>query len=133
MGETSFELEKKQIKKELAEKENLNIINSNIDSTNFYYPEKVVNKLKKLNNNLKKDNTVKKFNVGIIRDEGSNGDREMLAALEMAGLIFNICMNDLLDDNNILNNMRGLVFVGGFSYADVLVLLMDGLMLLKII
>lgn len=118
---TSFELEKKQIKKELAEKENLNIINSNIDSTNFYYPEKVVNKLKKLNNNLKKDNTVKKFNVGIIRDEGSNGDREMLAAFEMAGFnVFNICMNDLLDDNNILNNMRGLVFVGGFSYADAL-------------
>ena len=118
---TSFEFEKKQIKKELAEKENLNIINSNIDSTNFYYPEKVVNKLKKLNNNLKKNNTVKKFNVGIIRDEGSNGDREMLTAFEMAGFnVFNICMNDLLDDNNILNNMRGLVFVGGFSYADAL-------------
>ena len=59
--------------------------------------------------------------VAIIREEGSNGDREMAAAFYSAGFnIIDICMNDFIINPNLtLNNIRGLAFVGGFSYSDV--------------
>jgi phosphoribosylformylglycinamidine (FGAM) synthase-like amidotransferase family enzyme len=51
---------------------------------------------------------------------GSNGDREMVAALYMAGFeVWDITMSDLCEGRIALDGFRGLVFVGGFSYADV--------------
>ena len=59
--------------------------------------------------------------VGIIREEGSNGDREMHSAFYSAGFeTWDITMSDLLSGKISLDRFRGLVFVGGFSYADVL-------------
>ncbi|KAM5152249.1 phosphoribosylformylglycinamidine synthase [Mantella aurantiaca] len=59
--------------------------------------------------------------VGVVREEGSNGDREMAAALLMAGFeVWDVTMEDLLSGGSTLDIFRGLVFVGGFSYADVL-------------
>lgn len=59
--------------------------------------------------------------VAIIREEGTNGDREMAAALLQAGFcVHDITMTDLLGGNIKLEGFRGLVFPGGFSYADVL-------------
>ncbi|KAI0496230.1 hypothetical protein KFK09_022541 [Dendrobium nobile] len=59
--------------------------------------------------------------VAIIREEGSNGDREMSAAFHAAGFEpWDITMSDLLKGLISLNDFRGLAFVGGFSYADVL-------------
>ncbi|KAK9795604.1 hypothetical protein WJX73_007566 [Symbiochloris irregularis] len=59
--------------------------------------------------------------VAVIREEGSNGDREMSAAVYMAGLQpCDITMSDLLAERASLDGFQGLVFVGGFSYADVL-------------
>ncbi|KAL6009834.1 hypothetical protein ACLOJK_000264 [Asimina triloba] len=59
--------------------------------------------------------------VAVIREEGSNGDREMSAALYAAGFEpWDIAMSDLLSGHASLCDFRGLVFVGGFSYADVL-------------
>uniref|UniRef100_A0A8C4QRP9 Phosphoribosylformylglycinamidine synthase n=1 Tax=Eptatretus burgeri TaxID=7764 RepID=A0A8C4QRP9_EPTBU len=58
--------------------------------------------------------------VATIREEGSNGDREMVAALHMAGFeVWDITMQDLLAGVVTLDRFRGIVFVGGFSYADV--------------
>jgi len=58
--------------------------------------------------------------IAIIREEGSNGDREMAAAFYTAGFdVYDICMNDLLNNNVNLDDYRGIVFVGGFSYSDV--------------
>lgn len=58
--------------------------------------------------------------VAIIREEGSNGDREMAAALHMVGFeVWDVNVQDLLDEKIDLGPFRGLVFVGGFSYADV--------------
>ena len=63
----------------------------------------------------------KKPRVAIIRDEGSNGDREMSSAFYAAGFDpWDIHMRDLLDDKVDLDQFRGIVFVGGFSYGDVL-------------
>jgi phosphoribosylformylglycinamidine synthase len=68
----------------------------------------------------------KKHRVAVVRQEGSNGDREMHAAFHLAGFeVWDVNMNDLLlpDDHAgalcSLDIFRGLVFVGGFSYADV--------------
>jgi phosphoribosylformylglycinamidine synthase len=59
--------------------------------------------------------------VAIIRDEGSNGDREMTSAFFMSGFeTWDVTMTDLLKGSISLDAFRGAVFVGGFSYADVL-------------
>ncbi|CAK9135648.1 unnamed protein product [Ilex paraguariensis] len=65
--------------------------------------------------------TISKPNVAVIREEGSNGDREMAAAFYAAGFEpWDITMSDLLNGVVSLQEFRGIVFVGGFSYADVL-------------
>jgi len=59
--------------------------------------------------------------VAIIREEGSNGDREMTSAFHTAGFeTWDVAMTDLLSGEADLAHFRGAVFVGGFSYADVL-------------
>ena len=67
--------------------------------------------------------------VAVIREEGSNGDREMAAAFYAAGFdVWDVTMTDLLEGRQHLNcgssddgrPFRGVAFVGGFSYADVM-------------
>ncbi len=59
--------------------------------------------------------------VAIIREEGSNGDREMTSAFHMAGFeTWDVSMFDLVEGRVGLDGFRGVAFVGGFSYADVL-------------
>jgi phosphoribosylformylglycinamidine synthase len=58
--------------------------------------------------------------VAILRDEGSNSDREMSSAFFAAGFEpWDITMTDLLDQRVDLESFRGIAAVGGFSYADV--------------
>lgn len=62
-----------------------------------------------------------KVRVAVIREEGSNGDREMAAALHLAGMDpWDVSTSDLAEGRVTLDGFRGAVFVGGFSYADVL-------------
>jgi phosphoribosylformylglycinamidine synthase len=59
--------------------------------------------------------------VAILREEGSNGDREMTSAFHVAGFEpWDVVMSDLLTGRINLEGFRGVVAVGGFSYADVL-------------
>jgi phosphoribosylformylglycinamidine (FGAM) synthase-like amidotransferase family enzyme len=59
--------------------------------------------------------------VAVLRQEGSNGDREMTAAFFAAGFeVWDVNMHDLLKGDVTLDRFNGLAFVGGFSYADVL-------------
>ncbi|HDK43149.1 MAG TPA: phosphoribosylformylglycinamidine synthase, partial [Desulfobacteraceae bacterium] len=58
--------------------------------------------------------------VAILRDEGSNSDRELTSAFYMAGFEpWDITMTDLLEERINLDQFRGLAAAGGFSYADV--------------
>ena len=58
--------------------------------------------------------------VAILREEGSNGDREMTSAFYQAGFVpWDITMTDLIDGRITLERFRGVVAVGGFAYADV--------------
>jgi phosphoribosylformylglycinamidine synthase len=62
-----------------------------------------------------------KHKVAIIRQEGSNGDREMISAFLSAGLeAWDVTVSDLVNGDVTLDIFRGIVFVGGFSFADVL-------------
>jgi phosphoribosylformylglycinamidine synthase len=59
--------------------------------------------------------------VAILREEGSNGDREMTSAFYEAGFeTWDVTMSDLAVGRASLETFQGVVFVGGFSYADVL-------------
>ena len=59
--------------------------------------------------------------VAILREEGSNGDREMASAFHAAGFEpWDVTMSDLAAGTVTLEGFRGVAFVGGFSYADVL-------------
>ncbi|XP_065283087.1 phosphoribosylformylglycinamidine synthase [Dermacentor albipictus] len=64
------------------------------------------------------DSTMK---VAVLREEGVNSDREMAASFYMAGFeAWDVTMTDLLEGAVTLDGFQGLVFPGGFSYADVL-------------
>ena len=56
-----------------------------------------------------------KYRVAIIREEGSNGEYEV-AGFEP----WDVHVRDLLSGRITLEGFRGTVFLGGFSYADVL-------------
>jgi phosphoribosylformylglycinamidine synthase len=59
--------------------------------------------------------------VAVIREEGSNGDREMTSAFRAAGFEpWDVVMSDLRATRIDLERFRGVVFVGGFSFADVM-------------
>ena len=86
----------------------------------YYIPESIKNNLLLFNNsNIPSD--INKFKVGILREEGSNGDNEMKSAFYHAGFdIYDITTNDLNNNPRLLESFRGIVYVGGFSFSDVL-------------
>jgi phosphoribosylformylglycinamidine synthase len=62
-----------------------------------------------------------KPSVAVVREEGSNSDREMASAFHLAGFeVWDVTMSDLLEGRIILDAFQGLGFPGGFAYADVL-------------
>jgi phosphoribosylformylglycinamidine synthase len=59
--------------------------------------------------------------VAVVREEGTNSDREMGSAFHLAGFeVWDISMSDLLSGRMALDGFHGLGFPGGFAYADVL-------------
>ena len=59
--------------------------------------------------------------VAILREQGVNGHVEMAAAFERAGFTaVDVHMSDLFEERVDLQNFKGLVACGGFSYGDVL-------------
>jgi len=65
--------------------------------------------------------SARKHRVAIVREEGSNGDREMTSAFFAAGFEpWDVTMSDLRTGRVDLWPFRGVAFVGGFSFADVM-------------
>ncbi len=66
-------------------------------------------------------NVNKKPIAGVLREQGSNSEREMAYALHLAGfLVKDIHMTDLISGREDLTHIDFLVAVGGFSNSDVL-------------
>ena len=65
-------------------------------------------------------NAPNKPRVAVLREEGTNGEREMQAACVAAGLApWDVAMSDLLEGRVNLDQFQGAIFAGGFSYMDV--------------
>jgi len=62
-----------------------------------------------------------KYSVLILRDDGSNGDKEMCAYFKIHGFsVFNYNTKMLSKNMSILDNVDGIAFVGGFTYSDIM-------------
>jgi phosphoribosylformylglycinamidine synthase len=109
--ETSYELEKLQMNPAMADEERKNVHDRPGPGYNSTSEPAGVSEI----------GPAERIPVAIIREEGSNGDREMASAFYAAGFTpHDIVMSDLLSGRAMLEGFRGVVFVGGFSYADVL-------------
>ena len=110
----SFNFEKHNIPDSLALEENK--LYSMFDSPCYYIPDSIYT----LINEKIVDCIPRVFKVAILREEGSNGDKEMAAAFSSAGFqVWDVNTYDLINNPYFLNNFTGLVFVGGFSFSDV--------------
>ena len=59
--------------------------------------------------------------AAIIREKGTNGEREMAYALHLAGFdVKDVMMTDLISGRETLDDINMIVFCGGFSNSDVL-------------
>ncbi|MCK4592681.1 phosphoribosylformylglycinamidine synthase subunit PurQ, partial [Candidatus Parcubacteria bacterium] len=66
-------------------------------------------------------NSSNKPKVAIIREEGSNGDEEMAMAFNLAGFeVWDVAITDIIEGRITLDQFRGIAFVGGFTFGDVL-------------
>ncbi|MBU0943998.1 MAG: phosphoribosylformylglycinamidine synthase [Proteobacteria bacterium] len=110
--ETSYQLERLQVNAQCADEEKKNCYDRQGPTYHLSFtPEPAPAEL------LARTDKPK---VAILRDEGSNSDREMSSAFYAAGFEpWDITMSDLLAGRITLDGFRGLAAVGGFSYADV--------------
>lgn len=110
--ETSYQLERLQANPECADQERRNIFARKGPEYVIPFDPKPTP--------MRRMNAAEKPPVAILREEGSNGDREMASAFYTAGFEpWDVTMTDLLDGRITLEQFRGLAAVGGFSYADV--------------
>jgi phosphoribosylformylglycinamidine synthase len=110
--ETSYQIERLQMHSQCADEERKNIFDRKGPSYVIPFEPKPTPALLL--------EVKDKPEVAILREEGSNGDREMTSAFYQAGFSpWDVTMNDLISGRTKLDRFRGLVAVGGFSYADV--------------
>ncbi len=111
--ETSYQLDRLQRNPKSVDAEKKTIFKRKGQSFRIsFIPEKTPEKLME---------SSRKPKIAIIREEGSNGDREMTSAFFQAGFdTWDLTMTDFLEQRTDLDAFRGVAFVGGFSYADVL-------------
>jgi phosphoribosylformylglycinamidine synthase len=116
---TSFEIEKLQANPDTVKQEQKGLQHRkkpvwSLSFTPEFTPRSIL--ISNSYDELKKN----KVMVAIVREEGSNGDREMAAAIYAAGMDpWDVTMSDLISNRINLSQFKGVVFVGGFSYADV--------------
>ena len=110
--ETSYQLERLQMNPDCAAEEKRQIYDRQGPQYHLSFTPKEM-KQERLDSQ-------EKPKVAILRDEGSNSDREMTSAFYAAGFEpWDVTMTDLLEGHITLEMFRGLAAVGGFSYADV--------------
>ncbi|XP_015910938.2 phosphoribosylformylglycinamidine synthase [Parasteatoda tepidariorum] len=110
--ETSFQLELRQTNNICVEEEKLSLLSRSKPDYSISFDI----------SSLKVRSTFKSGpRVAVVREEGINGDREMIASLFMAGFeVWDVTMTDLITKRVSLGKFQGIIFPGGFSYADVL-------------
>jgi phosphoribosylformylglycinamidine synthase len=109
--ETSFLLDQKQTANGLA---NDRYKNYKTQPLRFKFPQEFTGKLPIIN-------TENKPRAAIIREKGSNSEREMANAMYLAGFeVKDVHMTDLISGRETLEDIQFIGAVGGFSNSDVL-------------
>jgi len=109
---TSVLLDKKQTSNNLAIERFKNYKNQPLK---FIFPDHFKGKFPVI------DNTIDRPKAAIIREKGSNSEREMANAMYLAGFdVKDIHMTDLISGRENLEDIRFIGAVGGFSNSDVL-------------
>ncbi|MGC3979107.1 MAG: phosphoribosylformylglycinamidine synthase [Paludibacteraceae bacterium] len=85
----------------------------------FDFPKSFIGKLSQFN--LTADRKPSGIKAAIIREKGTNGEREMAYSLYLAGFdVKDVMMTDLVSGRETLEEVNMIVFCGGFSNSDVL-------------
>ena len=109
---TSYLLDQKQSKNGMADER---YSNYKYQPLNFKFPEHFTGQLPVNNNNTARPK------AAIIREKGSNSEREMAHAMYLAGFdVKDIHMTDLISGRENLEDIQFIGAVGGFSNSDVL-------------
>ena len=107
---TSAQLDAKQTKGNLAEKR---FNNYKKQPLNFKFPAGFKGKLPQPK--------TQKIKAAVIREQGSNSEREMAYIMHLAGFkVVDVHMTDLISGRETLEDIQFVVAVGGFSNSDVL-------------
>ncbi len=110
--ETSFLLDQKQSGLQKATERYNNFDHQPLT---FNFPEHFTGKLPKVDHNAAKPK------AAVIREKGSNSEREMANAMYLAGFdVKDVHMTDLISGRETLEDVQFLGAVGGFSNSDVL-------------
>ncbi len=111
---TSYLLDQKQTANDLAKDRFDNYKNQPLKYT---FPTHFTGKLK----DIVTSSTVDKPKAAIIREKGSNSEREMANAMYLAGFdVKDVHMTDLISGRETLEDIQFIGAVGGFSNSDVL-------------
>ena len=114
---TSYLLDRKQSMNGMAKKRYTNYKKQPIEM-NFGYGFKGTLSSYGLDANRRKPSGIK---AAIIREKGTNGEREMAYSMYLAGFdVKDVMMTDLISGRETLEDVNFIVFCGGFSNSDVL-------------
>ena len=110
--ETSYLLDQKQTKNNKAQERFKNFANQPLQ---YNFPKQFFGKKPELNSDKKRPL------AAIIREKGSNSEREMANAMYLAGFdVKDVHMTDLISGRETLEDIQFIGAVGGFSNSDVL-------------
>ncbi len=116
---TSFLLDQKQTANNLAKDRFNNYKNQPLQYT---FPKHFNGKLESVtSSDSSKKNSIEKPKAAILREKGSNSEREMANAMYLAGFdVKDVHMTDLISGRETLEDIQFIGAVGGFSNSDVL-------------
>ena len=115
--QTSYELDKRQSMNGMADQRHHNYKEQPLQ---LQFNDAFTGKLSQYQLNADR-RTPSGIRAAIIREKGTNGEREMAYALYLAGFdVKDVMMTDLISGRETLEDINLIVFCGGFSNSDVL-------------
>lgn len=115
--QTSYELDKRQSMNGMADQRHRNYKEQPLQ---LRFNDAFTGKLSQYQLNADR-RTPSGIRAAIIREKGTNGEREMAYALYLAGFdVKDVMMTDLISGRETLEDISLIVFCGGFSNSDVL-------------
>jgi phosphoribosylformylglycinamidine synthase len=116
--ETSHLLDKKQTAPEQALQRFATLSTRHLE---YRFPETFTGSPEKHGIRLLRDSSTAPVRAAVIRDKGTNGERELAFSLYASGFeVVDVTMSDLVEGREDLSSVQLVAFPGGFSNSDVL-------------